>query len=206
MGFGICVLPLLYLVGVVVGIPEPARIVVVLAASLLVGVLGHVFVDTAGNAVGGSFARLFGLAASGDRVAFDYSHLQAMVERGRVDEALEEFEALLASHPHDGPLRLRVADVYALRAGDHARAAALFREGRELLLSSRAPRDEKARAGVLYATQRLIDLYDGPLDAEGRALGEMRRLVDTFPQSPEATAARGALERRKRAAGDTGTR
>jgi hypothetical protein len=50
---------------------------------------------------------------------------------------------------------------------------------------------------VLYASQRLIDLYRGPLADEGRALVELRRLAETFPNSPAAAHAREAIRRIK---------
>ena len=47
-------------------------------------------------------------------------------------------------------------------------------------------------------TQLLIDLYLGPLADEGAALRELRRLVDTFPDSPAAAGARQAIAAIKR--------
>jgi hypothetical protein len=51
------------------------------------------------------------------------------------------------------------------------------------------------RPDELYASQRLIDLYLGPLQDPGRATVELRRLVERFPDTPDAAGARAALER-----------
>src|SRR5690349_6432829 len=44
---------------------------------------------------------------------------------------------------------------------------------------------------------KVIDLYLGPLKDEGRALVEMRRLIERFPGTKEADEARAALARIK---------
>ena len=46
----------------------------------------------------------------------------------------------------------------------------------------------------LYATQRMIDLYLGPLDDPTRAMMELKRLVERFPGSREAQSARAILK------------
>jgi hypothetical protein len=74
-------------------------------------------------------------------------------------------------------------------ASDPSRAIALFSEGRRLA------GDDRSRE--LYATQRLIDLYLGPLKNDPRALVELRRLVDRFPNSREGKSAVDVLRRLK---------
>ena len=68
-------------------------------------------------------------------------------------------------------------------------AIEFFKEGRELAGNN--------RSRELYATQRLIDLYLGPLGDDVRALVELRRLVERFPGTKEAAAARNVLMRMK---------
>ncbi|HKG92203.1 MAG TPA: hypothetical protein VKA84_09940, partial [Gemmatimonadaceae bacterium] len=53
----------------------------------------------------------------------------------------------------------------------------------------------------LYASNRLVDLYRGPLGDEGRALVELRRLAERHPKSPEAAYAREAIAKMKRMTG-----
>lgn len=190
--------PLLYLGSMRTEVGGPVRLVMVVAVSLVVGIAMDRFIETLGGGAAGALMRMVGYSSGGgERVAFEHSQLQAMVERGEVDAALREYEAALVAHPADAALRLRVADVYARRRGDHARAAALFREGRALFADGADARSPAARDATLYATQRLIDLYDGPLGDQGRALVELRRLIETFPNSREAAAARATLARWK---------
>ena len=122
----------------------------------------------------------------------DFSAEEARVMRGDVAGALAEYEAHIArDRAAPGPVgaaaRLRAADLYAGKAGDPRRAAALLREVRAL--SAVLPRDD------LYAANRLVDLYLGPLDDEPRALAELRSLAERHPGSTAATHARATIAR-----------
>lgn len=119
-----------------------------------------------------------------------YSHIQAMAARGDVDGALRAYEEVIAADVGAVDASLRAADLYASSGRDLARAAALLAAVRRVPGLS-ANRD-------LYATQRLIDLYDGPLDAPAKSLTELRRIVERHRDSREAPFARAALVRRKR--------
>ena len=118
-----------------------------------------------------------------------YSHIEAIAASGDVAGALGEYERVIAAEPAAIVPRAQAAELYA-RGSDHARAAALFAEIRKIPGCS-AQND-------LYATQRLIDLYDGPLAQPGRSLSELRRIVERHRDSREAPFARAALARRKR--------
>lgn len=118
-----------------------------------------------------------------------YSHIQAMAARGDVEGALRAYEAVISTDPGAVDARLRAADLYASSGREPARAAALLGEVRRVPGLS-ASRD-------LYATQRLIDLYDGPLRQPQRSLTELRRIIERHPGTREAEFARAALTRRK---------
>jgi hypothetical protein len=115
----------------------------------------------------------------------DFSLEKSLVIRGRVAEAMHSLEAQLSAAPDDPELCIFAADLYAREAREPRRAEPLFRRARE------AP---KVSAGQdHYATQRLIDLYLGPLDDEARAAGELRRLIERHPGTRTAAYAEGAL-------------
>lgn len=105
--------------------------------------------------------------------------------RGEIDEALESFEAIIAEQPAFVAPRLRAAEHYARGNRNPARAAELFRE-------VRAIPDVPVRDAI-YSSSRLVDLYDGPLADPGRALVELRRIIELYPGSAVATHARSAL-------------
>jgi hypothetical protein len=114
-----------------------------------------------------------------------FSYQEAMIARGDMDGALESFEAIISERPDAVAPRLRAAEHYAARRRNPARAAELFVEARKI--PGISTRD------MIYATSRLIDLYDGPLDDPGRALVEMRRVIEQYPDSRVAAHAREAL-------------
>ena len=118
-----------------------------------------------------------------------YSHIEAIAASGQTAEALGAYEQVIAAEPDAIVPRAQAAELYA-RGTDYARAAALFTEIRRIPGCS--PQND------LYATQRLIDLYDGPLDQPAKSLTELRRIVERHRDSREAPFARAALARRKR--------
>jgi tetratricopeptide (TPR) repeat protein len=138
----------------------------------------------------GAVARAFTMP-SGNSTPYEeqFSYQESLAARGDVAGALESYEAVIAERPEATAPRLKAAELYARRGGNPRRAAALFREVRELRDAS--PRD------ALYASSRLVDLYDGPLDEPGRALVELRRLVELHPNTDVAAGARVAIARIK---------
>lgn len=118
-----------------------------------------------------------------------FSWEESLAARGDVPAALAAYERVIAERPSAVLPRLRAAELYAARGNDPGRAAALFREVRAL--PGVTSRD------ALYACSRLVDLYDGTLDEPGRAVVELRRIIELYPASPAATHARLVLPRLK---------
>lgn len=115
----------------------------------------------------------------------DYSREDALLMQRDVAGALESLEARIAADPGLADARLRAADIYGREGQDPRRAEALFRE------VQRIP-DVSLRDDV-YASNRLVDLYDGPLANTGRALVELRRLIERYPGTRAAEEARRGL-------------
>ena len=178
-----------YPLGILVGVPKALLVPFALASGIVAGLLVHrvvlAFVKGAGSAFGAF------IQPSGDSTPYQrtYSAEEALAARGDIHEALRAYEAIVAADATDVVARRQAADLHA-RHGDARRAGELFAEIR------RVP--GVARSDVLYASQRLIDLSLGSLGGRGRALVELRRLVETFPGTPEAAGAQRAIERLKR--------
>jgi len=114
-----------------------------------------------------------------------YSREQSLVMRGQIDDALASFEAIVQGNPDAVKPRVRAAELYSREKGNHVRAAQLLSE---------IQRIQSAGVGdFVYATHRLVDLYTGPLNEPGRAMVELRRLIERLPGSPAADQARDAL-------------
>ena len=120
-----------------------------------------------------------------------YSQQQALVMQGRVDEALQSFEAIIDAAPGNVDARIKAAELYAGDHRDPARAAELFRQVQRI--------PGVAPGSDVYASNRLVDLLVGPLADPGRAMVELRRLIERHPgttaASPRATRWRDSRRR-----------
>lgn len=178
----------------------PGKGMVRLAIAMLLGVAAWALAAVAtyyiGHGAGQGFLRF--IQPSGETTPYveTFSQQEALAMKGQLAEALASYEELIAAAPADPEVRIAAAEMYARTKADAKRAEALYREARRL--PALAPvRD-------LWITNRLIDLYRGQLDDEGRALVELRRIVERFPSSREAAHARDAIARIKREAGEGG--
>lgn len=118
-----------------------------------------------------------------------WSRIEASIARGDLDAAAVLYEEALAGVPDDLELQSRAADFFAGKVGRPARALELFRA---IQGDPAAPAERQ-----LYASQRLVDLYLGPLADKGRAVIELRKLIDRWPNSHAARFGRDALRRLK---------
>ena len=111
-----------------------------------------------------------------------FSFQESLVMRGQVAEALASYESLIAERPMSAAPRLRAAALYASRGEEPRRAAALCREVQRI--PGVVTNDDIA------ATNRLVELLAGPLGEPGRAMVELRRLIDRHPATDSAIRAR----------------
>jgi hypothetical protein len=109
------------------------------------------------------------------RAGGGYSAIETMAVRGRVAEAAEAYRER-AQRPGDRvEATLRRA---ALLSGPLAQPETAMVELESLQASALPPRDD-LRVGLA-----LVDLYDRRLGDPGRAMGELRRLIDRHPEDP----------------------
>jgi hypothetical protein len=134
--------------------------------------------------IGGTWRRI---ALDGSSTPYErqFSYEQSLVMKGRVDDAIASFEAVIATEPELIAPRIKAAELYAREKKDPQRAAELFRD---VLRSPLITAGEN-----VYATNRLVDLCIGPLNDPGRAFVELRRLIETRPSSDAAEHARRSL-------------
>lgn len=189
IGYGLLVTGVTFGTGIILsllgGVPSLAAVlglfVVALALGALTAYMGSRFGEGAG-AVVQSFVQ-----PSGNSTPYEqsFSYQEAMIMRGDIDGALESYEAIIDEQPTLVSARLAAAEHYTRGNRNPARAAELFREIRAI--PGVPLRD------AIYASSRLVDLYDGPLDEPGRALVELRRIIELYPESDMAKHARRAL-------------
>ena len=122
---------------------------------------------------------------SGTPYEEQFSEMQALVMQGKYTEALELFEHQIAMTPGEPRVRMAAADLYATHGKNAKRAAELYRE---------VQRIPKVPSGQdIYVTNKLADLYLGPLKEPGRALVEFRKLASRYPNSVAARNAQLAI-------------
>jgi hypothetical protein len=169
----------------------PAGLVVTLAGGLVLG--GIVWaVSYSVQRASGRFATQF-YAPGGGSTAYTptFSHIEALEVRGDLESAAVAWAEACAEHPVNAIVWVKSADFHLRLLKDPAAAFERYRYVRDLP----GVKSDLAR----YVSQKIVDLLLGPLDDEGRALGELRRLIERFPGTREADEARAALARIKAA-------
>lgn len=186
--FGLVGVPLGYLVGVRGGWLLLSGLVIGGIAGLIVRYVSTGIADGSARAIA-SFVH-----PSGNSTPYEpsFSAHDALEAAGDVAGAIEAYEATVREQPENVRALRQAAELH-VRGGHAPRAAELFAAVRRAATS---------REDELYATQRLADLYLGPLGDDGRALVELRRIAERFPGTREAEGARSALRRLKDARGD----
>jgi len=154
-----------------------------LGGSFALGAWWWYFVTRVSHGAGKMFGEFIQPSAAGSYER-QYSHEDAMVMRGNVEGALTSYETIILEAPNDAQPRIRAADLYA-KSGQRERAELLFRAVQRL------PR--VARGEDIYASNRLVDLYLAWPGHETKGLRELRRLIDTYPETDVAERARAGL-------------
>jgi hypothetical protein len=113
-----------------------------------------------------------------------YSAIEALAAQGRYQEAAKAYQREIASDPSDVEARSRLAQLLLDHLDDPTAAAQALAEARD------RAKDERHRVG--YAL-RLVDLYRSRLGDRGKAMVELRRFIDTFPQSTHLDGVRREL-------------
>jgi hypothetical protein len=114
-----------------------------------------------------------------------FSVEQALVMQRDYAGALHLYEQRILVTPTDVRVLVAAADLYATHGANAIRAAELYREVQKL---------PKVPSGQdIYVSNKLADLYLGPLKEPGRALVEFRRLIHRYPGSVAEKHARMAL-------------
>ena len=114
-----------------------------------------------------------------------YSYQQTLVMKGRLNEALESYEAIIAEPDSTTDVRIRAAELYVREAKNHKRGAELLQE---VLRHPACTSGEE-----VYAANRLADLLSNHLGEPGKALVQLRRLADRYAGTPSGDRAREAI-------------
>jgi len=162
-----------------------AGIVLAVLVGAILGAAGTaLFVLSVSRGAGAAFGSF--IQPSGNRTPYErqFSYEDSLVMRGDVAGALASYDRIIAESPDEAQPRLRAAEV-CLGSKLNEKAESLFRGVQRL------PR-VSAKDDV-YASHRLVDLYRTWPGNETKGLRELRRLIDTYPNTDVATRAREGL-------------
>ena len=169
----------------------PLVVVSALGGSIVFAVWWWFFVTRTSHGAGNLFGAFLQPSGAGSYER-QYSREDALVMRGDVDGALALYEEIILEAPTDPQPRIRAADLCA-KSGLRERAETLYRSVQRL--PRVASRDD------IYVSNRLVDLYLAWPGHEVNGLRELRRLIDTYPESDAAKHARAGLVNLKRQLG-----
>jgi len=165
------------------GFPPALIVVSTLGGSVVFALWWWYFVTRLSHGAGKVFGEFIQPSAAGSYER-QYSHEDALVMRGDVQGALASYEKIIAEAPNDVQPRIRAAELCA-KSKMRERAEGLYRAVQRLPRLS--AKDD------IYASNRLVDLYLAWPGHEKKGLRELRRLIDTYPETEVAERARAGL-------------
>ena len=183
MVFGLSI-PMFALAAAKMELGFPALIAFTLVFSTTLGAAAA-YMGLRGGQAAGDVAQYFTAGGSSTPYEESFSQEQALVMQRDYATALELFEQRIIHAPGEPRVRIAAADLYRTYGENPKRAAELYREVQRI--------PEVMSGHDIYVSNKLADLYLGPLKEPGRALVEFRRLIDRYPGSVAADHARLAL-------------
>jgi len=117
----------------------------------------------------------------------EYSYPESLAVRGRYEDAIDAYQVCCADFPEDPEPYVRIARIYRDEMGQLDEALYWFKRGR-----SEANVDSGRE---LLITQEIIDIYTKKLDTPRRAIPELARIKERFPDHPSAQWASAEIAR-----------
>lgn len=178
-------------VALVAGFPVPLSghpvVLVLLAAGIGYGtglMVGRAVLGGSGVA-----AQQFYMPQAAGTYVAQHSHIDALEAKGNPAGAVDAWEKLAVAEPGNPWPLIRAGEIYMRALKDPSLALERFRVARDI--------PGIAVEHEMYASQKIIDLYLGPLGDPGRALVELRRFSERHAGTREARLALDALARLK---------
>ena len=178
-------------VALAAGFPVPLQnhpVVLVLLAVAIGFVLGRGVGRALLGASGTTAQQVYMPAATGS-YAQTHSNIDALEARGNYSGAADAWDKVAIAEPNNPWPLIRAGELYMRALGEPAMALQRFRGAQDV-------------PGIrvehhIYVSQKIIDLYLGPLNDHGRGLVELSRFVHAHSGTREAAHAREAIARIK---------
>jgi hypothetical protein len=167
-----------------IGTKTWSDLLLTLVAALTLGAISY-RIGMAGGDAAGAVAKYVTAGGSGTPYDEVFSQEQALVMQRDYATALHLFEQRILAAPNEPRVRVAAADLYMTHGENPKRAADLYKEVQRI--------PEVGTGHDIYVSNKLVDLYLGPLNERGKALVELRRLIERYPGSTVADHARLGL-------------
>ena len=152
---------------------------------LIVYLVTKIAVESAGTAAG----TIYHPSGRSTPVKHEYSYPESLAARGRYEEAVTAYEAAVSEFPEDPEPYIRIARLKRDKLAGYEDATYWFKRARKDAAISKGQE--------LLVTQELIEIYRAKLGTPTRAIPELARILDRFPDDQSADWARGELARLK---------
>ncbi|MBI1723193.1 MAG: hypothetical protein HYR48_04720 [Gemmatimonadetes bacterium] len=154
---------------------------------VFVGVYGLVRVALADRSAS-SVGRILVPSGSSTPSVNQHSNIEAMEARGELAKAADAYRAVIAAEPQDMVACEKLAQLALRELKDYHLALFAYREAEK--------RSTEPKRQLGYAIL-VAGIYRDNLKDYGRAVVELRRLLDRYPEAPNADALRSEIEELK---------
>jgi len=180
-----------FLAGTIGGVNmfKPGPLIATLLGAVTLALIAMYGSMALGGAAGDA-AKFFTQGGSSTPYEEQFSQEQALVMQRDYAAALNLFEQRIKASPGEARVRIAAADLYATHGDNPRRAAELYREVQRI--------PDIMTGHDVYVSNKLADLYLGPLNEPKRALVEFRRIAERYAGSPQAEHAKLAIANLKK--------
>ena len=189
--WGACIMGIFVFIALLAGFPVPLahHPVILYAVGMSLGFVAGRGVGGLVLGASGTTAQQVYMPGAKGTYAQTHSHIDALEAQGNYAGAVDAWEKVAIAQPGNPWPLIRAGELYMRTLGDPAMALERFR-GAQSMPGINAEHH-------IYVSQKIIDLYLGPLDDHGRALVELSRFVHLHAGTRDAAHAREAIARIK---------
>jgi tetratricopeptide (TPR) repeat protein len=143
----------------------------------------------ASEGAGAAAGKIYHPSGRSTPVKHEYSYPESLAARGRYEEAVTAYQVAVSEFPEDPEPYIRIARLNRDKLSEYEDAVFWFKRARN---DSEIPSGQE-----LLVTQEIIEIYREKLGTPTRAIPELARILDRFPEDQVAGWARGELARLK---------
>ena len=161
---------------------EPMALWLVRAAIVSLGALVYFLTMSISRGSGSIAGTIYHPSGRSSPVKHEYSYPESLAARGLYEEAVTAYEVAVSEFPEDPEPYIRIARTKRDKLSEFEDAVFWFKRARN--------DSEISQGQELVVTQEMIEIYRDKLGTPTRAIPELARIIDRFPDDPAAEWAR----------------